>query len=594
MSNKYHIKQVATSYAIQPYDDILDSVAPGLTHDMPAFEDQSVKTGFEFLLLATVAPVDLQTVDASIFFESGVNTLTVTDVGLHKFKYVEGQWYRIYFGAAPGGGLTEILDNADLTYTANPNNGSPPVTWDVNVPVLNTIFVSKNGNDATAEPWNLKLPYLTLEAAHAASTPNDTVVVFPGKYTMTGSLLFDGNFARKIYLFPGVLITSLAVDYTFKISGQETMQILGYGDFNIKFPLFNNVDFVTDIAFFEWEFNKVVNDSFGTNFQGTDLTSLKGSIRGRSILDVYFDATSWNQIDMQLDEWIVDQSSMLQFDDPNDNNGTTYIATYGPATFKLSGFSKPRVDLKKPTVSVGAQAFITIAFGGSKFERLMDFDADFYTMDGPAIAQGGGTIRWRGNGYHMKSNTLGNEMPFYTCYTVFSGDNLKKPHFEHWGTVVTKSSEAFPYLNNTLFDIRQSGDFILHGVYKNSGQDELSLGTPFPVVQVLSGDTDGTCRPVFDGVFVNDRVADTGVIKLEEIGAGALLKPTFMTCLAICAGTEKPVGPIFTTSGPIRIFVYHSLGLNAAIDDTNIVNIMSVDRHYVDSDIQYPVPEYQL
>jgi len=593
MSTTYKYRPVTTNITVDYWDKILDVQAPGLTLTMPAVDDLSLKNGGWFLFIGTTNPYDLTTIDGSTFAENGLNTLTVSDGEMYELIYVNNQWWK---RPLPGsaGSPTEILDLGNLDYMANPNNGSPPVAWNTSVPIQNMIFVAKNGNDATAVPGDLKRPYLTIEAAHAASTPNDTVHVFAGKYTFTTSLLFDGTHARKVYMHPGVTITSLNIDYTFKISPLETMQILGYADFNIKFPLFANIGFTTDIAFIEFEFNKMINDSAGLSYQGVDLTSLKGSMRGRTINDIFFDCTSWKQIELQVDEWLVDQSSMLDFDDPTTNNGSTYLTQYGTSTFKLSGFSQPLAKLNKPTVGVSAQPFIKISQGGTIYDQLIEIFANIYSYDGPAFLHGGGTLRWTGDGFHHKSNTLGNEMPFYATQTPGVGGQRSKMQMEHWGTLVMALNATHPYLNSTLIDIRHSGNFIWHGKYKARGFDELAIGTPFPCISVQNTDVDGEINVIFDGVWEVAQDATVGPIRLSGLGNDAnKIIPIFLNNIVICPSDEKIVEPIWSSTGEtIGLYVIHSLAINHAINDDVFPNLMSVDRMYVDTDLQYPIPEY--
>ncbi len=61
------------------------------------------------------------------------------------------------------------------------------------LPLQNTLYVSKNGNDGTALRTRIDLPYLTLEAAHTAALAGDTIVVHPGTYELATPLfLKDG------------------------------------------------------------------------------------------------------------------------------------------------------------------------------------------------------------------------------------------------------------------------------------------------------------------------------------------------------------------------------------------------------------------
>lgn len=59
------------------------------------------------------------------------------------------------------------------------------------VNIGNTLFVSTTGNDVTAQPYNLNLPYSTISKAVNAAAVGDTVIVFPGSYSSFDNLLRD-------------------------------------------------------------------------------------------------------------------------------------------------------------------------------------------------------------------------------------------------------------------------------------------------------------------------------------------------------------------------------------------------------------------
>ena len=51
------------------------------------------------------------------------------------------------------------------------------------LPIQNTLYVAKNGDDATAQPNRLDLPYLTIYAASQAASVGDVIYVFSGTYS---------------------------------------------------------------------------------------------------------------------------------------------------------------------------------------------------------------------------------------------------------------------------------------------------------------------------------------------------------------------------------------------------------------------------
>ncbi len=74
----------------------------------------------------------------------------------------------------------------------------------------NAVYVSKTGNDGTAARNNMGLSYATISAALAAALPGDTVVVFPGDYELSDSLILKDN-VNFHFLGKGTLTLDLAV-----------------------------------------------------------------------------------------------------------------------------------------------------------------------------------------------------------------------------------------------------------------------------------------------------------------------------------------------------------------------------------------------
>ena len=102
-----------------------------------------------------------------------------------------------------------------------------------NTIVSNTVFVSTLGNDSTGSRTNMGKPFLTLEAALSAATSGDTIVVFPGSYTVTTTgttgLAKDGV---SWYFNPNTNVTKSTSGSLFVISGfTGSFNILGYGNF---------------------------------------------------------------------------------------------------------------------------------------------------------------------------------------------------------------------------------------------------------------------------------------------------------------------------------------------------------------------------
>lgn len=94
------------------------------------------------------------------------------------------------------------------------------------VPVLNTLFVSKSGNDTTAVSGRFDRPYLTIVGAEAAASSGQTIVVYPGTYT-------DRNLGKdgvNYNFMDGAIVSSGASDL-WEDSGGISYSVTGSGDF---------------------------------------------------------------------------------------------------------------------------------------------------------------------------------------------------------------------------------------------------------------------------------------------------------------------------------------------------------------------------
>lgn len=73
----------------------------------------------------------------------------------------------------------------------NPGPQGPSGTS--NVPIGNSVFVSKIGSDATGTRDNMSLPFVTIQGALAAAQTGDTIFVFPGDYELTDQLVLKND-----------------------------------------------------------------------------------------------------------------------------------------------------------------------------------------------------------------------------------------------------------------------------------------------------------------------------------------------------------------------------------------------------------------
>lgn len=98
------------------------------------------------------------------------------------------------------------------------------------VTIQNTLYVAKNGDDATGTPNDLTKPYLTIASASADASAGDCIYVYRGSYNETSADTFVSNV--YYYLEPNVDVTS---DTNTLIGDTEeafkNIYIFGYGNF---------------------------------------------------------------------------------------------------------------------------------------------------------------------------------------------------------------------------------------------------------------------------------------------------------------------------------------------------------------------------
>jgi hypothetical protein len=141
-------------------------------------------------------------------------------------------------------------------------------TWAIipSVSLGKILFVATTGNDGTAIIGSISNPYLTLEAAQAASTNGDLIYVYPGTYTVTTTategLAKDGV---SYYFSPGCTINKSTAGDMFRVSSFTTgFSVYGYGNFN-KTTNAASILYVT-------------SSSFNIVFQANELTTSTSSV----------------------------------------------------------------------------------------------------------------------------------------------------------------------------------------------------------------------------------------------------------------------------------------------------------------------------
>jgi hypothetical protein len=98
-----------------------------------------------------------------------------------------------------------------------------------NVIVNKTIYVMDNGDNETADNYDLSKPYHTLNEARDVAVSGDTIVVYPGSYLATLNLAKDNV---KWHFSAGASVTYLQTEYLFDTVGFESdTSITGNGSF---------------------------------------------------------------------------------------------------------------------------------------------------------------------------------------------------------------------------------------------------------------------------------------------------------------------------------------------------------------------------
>lgn len=120
--------------------------------------------------------------------------------------------------------------NDILLSIVNPG-GNEQLGIKTNITRGNTLFVSKTGDDATASRENMACHYETVEAAIADAQGGDTVVVYPGTYSLSTPIQKNGV---SVYLMPfaelfgnGVSVVNMQNNEVFGIYGQGVLSASG-------------------------------------------------------------------------------------------------------------------------------------------------------------------------------------------------------------------------------------------------------------------------------------------------------------------------------------------------------------------------------
>jgi len=137
------------------------------------------------------------------------------------------------------GGSWLSLSDTDNNYTGK--KGRVPVVNDAETDLeltklgfgVNILIVSKGGDNSRAERGNTVLHYTTIDAAQTDAVSGDTIIVFPGSYSVPNGVLLGKNGITYNFLRGAIVSLTNATTGTamFEIAGAATYSIVGDGKF---------------------------------------------------------------------------------------------------------------------------------------------------------------------------------------------------------------------------------------------------------------------------------------------------------------------------------------------------------------------------
>ena len=508
-----------------------------------------------------------------------------------------------FFPLPPGGSGSNVTnfdyDTATETATITTDQpGSFPAVFPLSI--QNAIHVSKNGNDAnalasTTAPYSFKNMFLTIEAAYAASTPNDTIVIWPGKYTLTSTMLIDFTKAHKFYCMPGVQIGTNSFQ-AFEFIQPGRFYFNGNANFSVVNYVFSNSS--GDLVYLYGEFDYALEDNSGNGASFADLTNIVFDLRCNRITNLGFENQGWAYGFFGIDEWRTSNVTLLSGPDPT---GPIYDL-YGPAKLVFGGRTQKKgLLIRDENASPGTG--IKMLASDYPFTALnIEFNFDIYWINGNFIDHNSGTFKLNGHIYPTKSNSLGNELPWYNAQPTSASRFENTRFFIHNGNSVNRkykpSNETQWYLNNTAYYIAGAGEYHINGQSQVLGASDNGVAGDFPVIKIQNEDNFAV-NVTLDGVFktgapldatINDE-ADVGPIELIQIFS-AKMKVKHKDVILVSKSVSKYVAPFTVTNGPVPIQVYHSLVIDQPLKISETPIEFSFDRTSTDVGVDIEIEGY--
>lgn len=482
-------------------------------------------------------------------------------------------------------GFNGVFVNAPIT--GNGTSGSPLSITGLltDIEINRTMYVdSFYGDDTTAISDSLVLKYKTIGAALIDWTPGKTIHLFPGKYNMTTPFAIN-NGELKIYMEPGAELGLLTVSSAFVIDGGQKLNITGPGDITCTAPIFEHSNTSTILpAELVIDVQRIVG-----SFPNTSMGSLDGmnfSIDALYIFNLYPSGAGWCKGSISVDDWITNDIPMLQLRDFTSSNGEDYFTTYGPQKISISGKTRDRCQYRNESALISSGIYTQN--GVESYKTFIDLYVDFDCTDAIGFMNcNRGTIKHYGDLVHRKTDTAGNEMPWF--FMSEDPSERFKPIFEHVeGHYISGTHPSYgASLNNEIMGISKLCDVILNGAYQNAGEQLGGSVGIWPILLLRNqSSVDGTTTVILNGDFKSD---GGGVAPIQFIDSGSPAHVFKIISKDTLIRTRFDYS--IDTNLAFEIFVFHSLAMNTNYNPL-ITDGMSEDRTMVDTNVEVTVPGY--
>jgi len=434
-----------------------------------------------------------------------------------------------------------------------------------------TLHVAINGNDGTAVPNSLVHKYLTISAAIAASTQNDTIYVWPGVYTLTASETVDGTRSSRFHFEPGAaVLTPPAGNPAFLINANQRLQIRGNSIWLCRDMIFKHANPSVDIAYVDFECDVIAQ--FGIiGFIG-DITSIRGNIEFNSSTDLAITCDGWCDVNMAVDSMGFTGSAVFRIANITNNNGVSFFnPTYGASRYQLRGRSGKYAKIEGAYGPGFLDGVFYSGTGGSRDDRHVKICADVYVFDGAGFRIAEGTWVWEGSGFMDKDPPATNDQwPFF----LFNEDN-NDFYFEH------RMGSVNSLLDNTVFNFTNNGTVKLSGNY-------YCLCETY-VMGIYTQANIGS-RLILDGDF--QTAGFSTVFEFNDQALGTPFLPVFKKATVYSQNFSTLIDS--STGNPMNIFVEHSLVTNSNYNTAVFTDVSVGSRHYVDAGFTNYIPSEML